>query len=461
MTSGTDVEIIPQQSIQNRRTRAKELVESLSGLPYFPTILSKVLEGIADDKTRASEVAHTIEMDAYLAQRILKVVNSPAIGLGTRVTTIQHAIALLGLDQIKQECLKLTTAEFFRDLDGVSYFGKRKTLYLHLLAVATAGENLARITGWCTAEQAFTAGFAHDLGILIIDRLPGRALTDLRMLLERGGHALNSVELAVLGCDHTDVGYVFGENQKMDPNLLKTIAYHHTPEGLSENDEGMGLVRTIWLADHVAELCGFGSEAPEEFDWGAALDRFNISDEDMRECLQSIPARLQTFAQLLTHHFTLKEVEKINTVARADYVRLLFNSRMLGARTTPGAQDYGSQGRSARVRFLEDKLAQAWNQIELLRSQLQEVRGQLTTYDERERKPVLEAELAPPVPPTPIEDRTEVNSLMEQLGQLVLLWDKALHKYFSERQQFHEVEAKFAKGLEQIKDHLTALREEP
>ena len=81
---------------QNIRVEQAEDILKGFKLPPRPTIFAE-LKKVSPD---INKMAHVIEQDPAIAASILKVVNSPSIGIANKVTSISHAMSLLGLRSI-------------------------------------------------------------------------------------------------------------------------------------------------------------------------------------------------------------------------------------------------------------------------------------------------------------------------------------------------------------------------
>src|SRR5712671_4602495 len=70
-------------------------------LPSLPTIALEVLNLAQSDEVDIAEIARTISKDPALASKILRTVNSSFYGRSNSISTISHALVLLGLQAVK------------------------------------------------------------------------------------------------------------------------------------------------------------------------------------------------------------------------------------------------------------------------------------------------------------------------------------------------------------------------
>lgn len=146
-----------------------------------------LMQLVAQD-AETQELEDVLRQDAALAYQLLRLVNSPAIGVRREVTSFSQAILMLGRQQLKRWLNLLLFAA--RDDDPRSAM-----LMAHVVLRARGMELLAQHTGRDKAaqEQAFMAGMFSMLGVLLGQPLPDilrsiRITDELRdALLEQQG----------------------------------------------------------------------------------------------------------------------------------------------------------------------------------------------------------------------------------------------------------------------------------
>ncbi len=235
------------------------IVRDLDSIPTLPSVVTRILEIVLDDKSSARDAGKIVEADQALAAKVLKIVNSPAYGLRQKVSTVSHAIAMLGFGTLKSLVLSVSVYEGL--LEGKKDTGLDKSLYWqHCLAVAAASRALAKEMAFDLPDEAYVAGLLHDIGKIILDQ---RAREDYRRVLARAkGESCVFVqaEREVLGSDHSEVGGWVAEKWNLPPILQDAIRYHHAD--LAKIDlpqRNLQLVALTHVADFLAWTQGIGS----------------------------------------------------------------------------------------------------------------------------------------------------------------------------------------------------------
>ena len=82
----------------------EELIKKIRAcptLPSLPAIAVQVLKLAQKDHVDIAEIARVISKDPALSSKILRTVNSSFYGRANTISTISHALVLLGLQSVK------------------------------------------------------------------------------------------------------------------------------------------------------------------------------------------------------------------------------------------------------------------------------------------------------------------------------------------------------------------------
>jgi diguanylate cyclase (GGDEF)-like protein len=132
------------------------------GVPTPPGVVFKLLEMTRDSNAKVREIADTIAMDPGLTARILRFANSPMAGIGREVTSVQHAITLIGMRGVAM--MSLTFAFLKPEKEHPCKGFDHQQFTLQSLACAVAAKSLAKAVGWAPTQEAFVAGLLSQLG---------------------------------------------------------------------------------------------------------------------------------------------------------------------------------------------------------------------------------------------------------------------------------------------------------
>ena len=162
----------------------------LSKLPPFHPAAMKLMTISTESNSAVFDFEDVFRGDPALATDLLVFANSPLFGLESRVTSVRHAIALMGLEKIRSLSYAVALQAYTRG--AVAKDAVRRIL-AHSVATAVIAEAIAKASG-ANAAAFHTAGLLHDvgrLGLLKIDpdryvRLLSCEYRDVQEALELG-----------------------------------------------------------------------------------------------------------------------------------------------------------------------------------------------------------------------------------------------------------------------------------
>lgn len=222
-------------------------IETLSNLPTLPGVVQVITAMVDDERINAQQVGEVIARDQVLSAKVLRLVNSPFYGFPGRISTVSHAIVLLGFNVIKG--LLLSTAVF--DSLAEEFRG----LWEHSLGTAVLSRVLAKEKGLRDPEEVMVAGLLHDIGKVILSFVAKEDYVGvIHRARERHVHILD-VEYEVFGFTHTAVAGWLADRWSMPERLSDAMRYHHRPEGSKNHYDTVAVVQ---LADILARSLEFG-----------------------------------------------------------------------------------------------------------------------------------------------------------------------------------------------------------
>lgn len=211
-----------------------------------------------------AEVAAVVERDPTTSLKVLQLVNSAFFGLNRRITSVLHAVELLGPEILKGVVI---TAQTFSTFEATSSRGfSVEQFQSYSSRVARLARRLGTPHG--LGDDAFSAGLLLDVGKLVIaTRNPLASETVLQRSFE-SGEAAHQIERDLLGTTHAEVGARVLSLQGIPSPIVECVAFHHEPR--------RGLIpRKLTAIVHAADaLLGIASCGDPE----SALDRSFVRD---------------------------------------------------------------------------------------------------------------------------------------------------------------------------------------
>jgi diguanylate cyclase (GGDEF)-like protein len=208
-----------------------EKIRNCPNLPSLPAIAVQVLELAQKSDADITEIARIISKDPALSSKILRTVNSSFYGRSQHVSTISHALVILGLQSVKTLVLGFSLVT---NLSTSKSRGFKHIIYWkRSICAATAARTIAARAGVVQQEEAFLAALLMDIGMLVLDQLLGEDYSRIHETI-RSHAELPAAENAALQVTHADVAGYLAQQWKLPPLLTTPVQYHHDPEKVSD-----------------------------------------------------------------------------------------------------------------------------------------------------------------------------------------------------------------------------------
>ncbi|MDL2210272.1 HDOD domain-containing protein [Desulfovibrio sp. OttesenSCG-928-O18] len=213
------------------------LAESSPELPFEPTLLPELFASTADSSmSSTAHIANLVERSQGLAARILRLANSAYYGMQTAVSSLPHAIRLLGLNEVRNIILQIGVSSMIRKLDLPKSF-PFKELWEHQILTASLAKTIARSmphVDTISPDELYTAGLLHDIGktLLAANRPEDwNAIHDLAVV---DNIPFYRAEEDYWGIDHSMVGARLLTFWGLPQKLTELVNWHHFPQHAQE-----------------------------------------------------------------------------------------------------------------------------------------------------------------------------------------------------------------------------------
>jgi len=266
--------------------------DEIKGLGYIPKVLFEVNLLLKNEPDNHNQLAAIISKDLSLTSRMLVIANSPQYGLKRKVSTIEYAIMILGIEEVK----RLVTAISLSD--AVRFPNSQKLKYIHYwkhsMLTGTTCRDIALKLGFNDFTGiAFMAGIFHDLGIPFLAKYFPNEYEKIMKLMGSGMSCLDA-EIKVLGLTHQQIGAYTAYRWQLPDDIITIIENHHFPSLCKDNKIPAALVNltgwmvrqmdaefAIWdagivLDRHTTEILGFKSDEERDL----FIDKYKSLIED-------------------------------------------------------------------------------------------------------------------------------------------------------------------------------------
>ncbi len=197
--------------------------------PAFAAHIQEVMCSAADEDHSLRYITNVILRDYSLTLKVLRTANSSFYNRsGRAIHSVTHAIALLGLDSIRQLAGGLALFEHFRQVSP----GLRELMLLSLLTASHAGQTAERV-GYARREEAYLCGMFRNLGELLVACYFSRDYAAILARMSERRVTERQASLHVLGFTFEDLGQAVARYWNMPEGVTRCMA---PPAGLRAAD---------------------------------------------------------------------------------------------------------------------------------------------------------------------------------------------------------------------------------
>lgn len=205
-----------------------DLVKKANELQMMPQTARKVMEMMSNESTTADQLASVIEKDANITTRILKISNSAFYGLRSKVTTVQHAIMVLGYKSVRS-LVVASSSQAMHKRFGIT----EQMMWDQSVGTAICGRMMSEGLPKEVSELAFVGGLLHNVGKAIMNNECPKEYTEVMKLVYNDGMDSPDAEQEVFNYSYPEVGFRITEDWGLPPSIGKIIRFHR----LSKIDE--------------------------------------------------------------------------------------------------------------------------------------------------------------------------------------------------------------------------------
>jgi putative nucleotidyltransferase with HDIG domain len=265
-------------------------IEQIDTLPTIPGILRKLLVVIENPKISLTEIGNFIQNDPVLTSRVLKMVNSPIYGFPGRISSVQQALILLGLNVVRGLLLGVSVFEVMQK----SMVG----LWEHSLGCAVTARIIAKKKNIPEPEEISVSALLHDIGKVVLILRFKDEYEKVVKEAESKNMLIMEAEKEIFGITHAESGAWVAKKWNFPVSLVEVIEYHHKPS-LSK----IVTVQTaiVHLSDILTRSVGFGFAGDNYVPAinPAAWELLELSEADLRGIIDEMDHTLQDAGDFL------------------------------------------------------------------------------------------------------------------------------------------------------------------
>jgi two-component system, cell cycle response regulator len=300
-------------------------IRQCPSLPTVPAVALQVLELAQKPDVDIAPIARIISRDPALAGKILRTVNSSFYGRSQHISSISHALVILGLQSVKTLVLGFSLVGNLSKQKGGGF--DHMLYWKRCIFSATAARSIAAKVNLVQQEEAFIAALLCDIGVLVLDQVMADTYGQLHARAA-DHNGLRELELAELGMDHSEAGRMLVEQWNLPPLLSVPISYHHRPAEVQ--DESLRpLTELVELSGRCADIFIDGNARAAIADVHARFQQlYGMAEAEVDALLEEIGRRTRDTGRLFEIDFASPlEYQQILKKANETLVELTLESQ--------------------------------------------------------------------------------------------------------------------------------------
>lgn len=263
------------------KEKRRILIQRVQDLPTLPSTIVRIIELVEDPTSTSNDLAEVISKDQSISSVILRLVNSAFYGHMRQVSSISHAVVILGYKTV--QTMALGVSIFHSSAGGKRSAFDRTGFWTHCIGVATISRKLLdrrKFRSGVDAETVFLSGLLHDLGKVVFDNYFNEEYARVVETAKAEKAWVRDIEERVFEMDHAEAGYYLARKWLFPSPVISAIRCHHKPSDCEDDDVCKVTSAIVHIADHLCRKLGIGSGGD---DAQVALDPNALSIADINE----------------------------------------------------------------------------------------------------------------------------------------------------------------------------------
>jgi len=248
------------QATLNRLSYRDLALRSLDQLPPFSQVLNHLMASLANEDVSFAELAAQIERDTVLSGNVLRLVNSVLYGRRGTISSVRHAVSILGINKLRNYLLGLSIAGLWAKLRTPPTWSMAR-FNTHSVATGLLADLLVQRIPVTYAEGAFAAGLLHDIGRLMIAIALPDEFEEILRQFANSDRSLEECERELLNTDHSELSAAALSRWNIPAPIQRAVGFHHHSErepGAGQQDAGWLLSSAVHVANGLANHLGHG-----------------------------------------------------------------------------------------------------------------------------------------------------------------------------------------------------------
>jgi len=203
----------------------QQIISNKTRFPSPPQICLKVLEIIQDENFTLHDLAQVISADPSLSANLLRVANTPHYNHSGHISSVEKAVAVLGVNAVKIIALSFVAYTEFQTDTANSF--ESDLFWRRALTSAVAAEQISLSQGGSSGD-IFLIALLQDIGCLMINNWRPQEYRNLIKSIGDDTSSQLKLEQELFGFDHSTIGSELLKSWNYPEELYMPLRFHHS-----------------------------------------------------------------------------------------------------------------------------------------------------------------------------------------------------------------------------------------
>ncbi|AUG54255.1 response regulator [Thalassospira marina] len=214
----------------------RALMSGIDAIASPPDTYMRLVQALEDPMTGNDKIAAIVSADIALTAEVLKLTNSAYFAITQKISSVSHAVRMIGMDTLKSLALFIG---LFQSFTGPGHITQRLKLLCHRsqqIGVTAALIAEAEGLGKQIAAMVPSAGMLSHIGSLVLMMNKTSEMQDVVARVEHEDVSIIDAETEQFGAAHPEIGaYLLGLWGFPGP-VVQAVAFHHSPWRVPERN---------------------------------------------------------------------------------------------------------------------------------------------------------------------------------------------------------------------------------
>ncbi|MDP6388175.1 MAG: HDOD domain-containing protein [Candidatus Pacebacteria bacterium] len=279
------------------KSKAEETIANLEQIPAIPSSVIRLIRILDDPDSSIDDIVSSIETST--CAKVLSIANTAYYSRLRRVESIEHSIAILGRNTVRDIVLGITISSMFSVESYDILYGEYKKFWHRTITATQLAMMFGKVLRSPNLSKIYTVSLIHDIGELVLLMYLKEDYKKVQEEIEKGNLSPVEAEKKIIGLSHAEIGKLLAEKWNFPEDMTRIINFHVDPQRLKDDLDELKLGMIIHAADSLTNEL-FKSPEWEE-----------IFEDEIR--LKSLFSSMNSLASTLMNEF-LKNTQQASAL---------------------------------------------------------------------------------------------------------------------------------------------------